>query len=148
MMHAIRRSALALTVVLAAGCADDPSDVTASDLYGLWGSVSMVYTSQADPTFSVDVVGTEGVTYSLQLISGGTYEAHLSGPGLPATVETGTFLVQNQQLLLFPEDGPDRTLGIDFNQSLLTLREEDALWDFDDDGTSEPAELEMVLDRF
>lgn len=137
-----------LAAAVATGCSDDPSDVTAGELTGLWGAVSMVYTSQADPSLEVDLVGTEGATFSIQLYSDGSYQSQLSGPGVPTEVETGEFAVQNQQLLLSPSGGAQRTLDLSFNHALLTLTEPDTSWDFDDDGTAEAASLEMVLDRF
>ena len=137
----------ALVLATAAGC-EDPTMVTAADLYGLWGAVAMVYTSQADGAVESDLLTSEGATYSIELVSDGTYSSQLTRPSFPVLSESGTFEVRSGRLVLSPSGGADRTLALEFNRSLLTAREADTEWDFDQDGTPEPAWLEIVLDRF
>lgn len=136
-----------LVLAAAAGC-EDPTTVTSADLYGLWGAVAMAYTSQADGAVKSDLLISEGATYSIELVSDGTYHSQLTRPSFPTLAESGTFEVRRGRLVLSPSDRAERTLAVEFNQSLLTAREADTEWDFDQDGTMEPASLEMVLDRF
>lgn len=147
-MRAVRGAVAVAAVAATAGCFDDPSGVTAEELIGLWGAVEMVFTSEADPGQSVDAVGTEGYTYSLQLISGGTYESQLSTPAGEVRADGGTYQVFGDRLTLSSSAGPERSFEVHFNRSLLRLREASSEWDFDGDGTPELATLEMVLDRF
>lgn len=138
----------AVTALTSAACADDPSDVTAGDLVGLWGAVSMVYTSQADSTVRADLVGSDGATYSIELFSSGSYESQLSGPSVPTETDTGTYELHDRRLLLAPDTGGQRSLDLQFNRSMLTVHEAQTAWDFDGDGAAEPARLDMVLYRF
>lgn len=140
--------AAVLTAMLAAGCGSDPSDVTADDLVGLWGAVSMEFTSHADASVSTDIVASAGATYSIQLFHDRGYTSQLSGPSVPTVVQSGEYAVTDRRLLLTPVNGAVRTLDLSFNQALLTLTEADAAWDFDGDGAAEGATLRMVLDRF
>lgn len=143
-----RWMAVAGLVLAAAAACEDPTTVTTADLYGLWGAVAMVYTSQADGAVQSDLLISEGATYSIELVSDGTYASQLTRPSLPTLSESGTFEVLSGRLVLSPSGGADRILALEFNQSLLTAREADTEWDFDQDGAMEPASLEMVLDRF
>lgn len=140
-------AAVAVVALGAAGCGDDPSDVSSRDLVGLWGAISMEYTGDADGE-RVDLVGTEGATYSLQLYSAGQYESQLSWPRHGITVEEGTYEVRGGRLILSAAGGGDRSLGIDFNGSLLTLTEPETEWVFQAGGEPVPATLVLVLDRF
>lgn len=147
MIRKLGMTAAGLLVLAAPGC-DDPATVRTADLYGLWGAVAMVYTSQANPAIESDLLRSEGATYSIELVSDGTYTSQLTRPSLPTSTESGSYEVRDGRLILSPIGGGDRTLSLEFNRSLLTAREADTAWDFDQDGTTEPASLEMVLDRF
>ncbi|HUG39727.1 MAG TPA: hypothetical protein VMM12_04545 [Longimicrobiales bacterium] len=140
-------AAAGLAALAATACSGDPSDVTAEELVGLWGVISLVYTSQADPSVRADLVAA-GAIYSLRLVSGGTYESRLSGPSVAMDVESGEYDVRGRMLLLTPAGRAQRSLTLRFNESLLTLHEADTAWDFDGDGSAEAAALDMVLDRF
>ena len=142
-----RWTAVAGLLVLSTSGCDDPTRVTAADLHGLWGAVAMVYTSAANPAVASDLLE-EGATYSIELVSDGTYGSQLSRPSVPAISESGTYDVRGGRLILSPTGGGERTLSLEFNRSLLTAREASTEWDFDGDGVPEPASLEMVLDRF
>lgn len=146
-MHRPLMAALAMLGLGAAGCGGDPSDVSARDLVGLWGAVSMEYASHGGGE-RVDLVATEGATYSLQLYSSGEYEGRLSRPGHGLTVEEGTYEVRGGRLILSAAGAGDRSLAIDFNGSLLTLTDPETEWDFEGAGSTVPASLVLVLDRF
>ncbi|HUE77416.1 MAG TPA: hypothetical protein VMM83_05695 [Longimicrobiales bacterium] len=133
---------------LLTGCSDDPSQLTASELWGLWAAVEMVYTSQADASVEADLVGEQGATYTIELQSDGTFASLLSLLGTGSAEESGSYEVSGGRLILDPAGGPRRTLELDFNRSLLTAYEADASWDFNGDGTGEAATLHLLLDRF
>lgn len=137
----------AMAGLILTGCSDDPSDLKASELWGLWAAVEMVYTSQADPSVEADLVGEEGATYSIELRSDGTFASLLSGWMQGSVEESGSYDVRGGRLILDNTDGERRTLELDFNQSLLLVHEADASWDFDGDGAREAATLHMLLDR-
>lgn len=138
---------LPMTTLLVTGCSDDPSEPKASDLWGLWAAVEMVYTSQADASVEADLVGAEGATYTIELRSDGTFASLLSLLSHGSVEESGSYEVRGGRLILDPASSERRTLELDFNRSLLTAREADTSWDFDADGTAEPATLHLLLDR-
>ena len=61
----------ALALILMSACTE-ATGVEPNDLAGTWTSTSIVFTSVADPTLSVDLA-TEGATMSLTWNADGTY---------------------------------------------------------------------------
>lgn len=138
----------ALTVVGLWGCSEDPAGPQAGDLFGFWGAVQHEHTSLADPDLTYDLIADGGGTYSLELLRDGTYRWTLNSPQ-GNTTGTGSFAVAAGKLTLTPESGGEPTVySATLGDIFLTLRNEDAAWDFDGDGAPEPAELIMLLDRF
>ena len=127
-----------------AGC-DDGTGTTAQELLGLWGGVEYEYTRDADPGTTVDIVNDLGGTYSITLISGGTYSWQLLVSGTNTT-GTGTFEVSGNRLTLTPTGGSPTTYTFTFDEIFLTLRNEEASYDFG--SGEEPASLRILLDRF
>lgn len=145
-MTAGRVGTLVLAAALSA-CSTDGTGPTAEELLGVWGAVEYVYSSQADTTAKVDLLTELGATYSLQLISGGSYETVLHLPEGTAR-ETGTFDVRGDRLTLTPDGGAPTSYRFTFDQVFLRLTDPDAVYDVDGDGTAEPATLRLRLDRF
>jgi len=70
----------ALALILMSACTEATGvGVEPNDLAGTWTSTSIVFTSVADPTLSVDLA-TEGTTMSLTLNTDGTYTVGLRLP--------------------------------------------------------------------
>ncbi len=143
----ITLATLLLAVAGPAGCSDDGSGPGAQELLGLWGAVEYEYTADADATVTEDLVDDLAATYSIELIAGGRYSERLAT--LQSTViSTGTFDVGEHRLTLHADDGGTTVYRLTFNEVFLTLHDDEVLYDFGGDGTEEPADLRILLDRF
>ena len=130
-----------------AGCGD-PSGPTADELIGVWNGLEYEFTSQADPSRSIDLVQEAGATYTIEFMTGGRYRWRLNTPTNGTRLGTGAYQVEGDRLQLDPADEAGLlTYRLQFNGIYLRLRREDAEYDFDGDGTLEPATFRLLLDR-
>lgn len=145
---------LALLVAAGGGCGDGgagPPDVPPelAPFVGIWDAISATLTNQANPDMSVDLVE-EGVVFTLEITSRSRYIATTAGPGQPPEVETGGVeVLSGPDLLVIDPDDPDLptdSLAFRFAGDTLTLETEDE-FDFNQDGTDEPAFLRLILVR-
>lgn len=113
----------------------------------LWGGVEFVYSSSSAAQPDVDLIGHLGGNFGIELISGGTFSSELSLPGQAPEITTGTFRVSGDRLTLSPNGLPEQEFRFTFDRIFLTLRDASAAYDFDGDGTAEPATLTILLDR-
>ena len=133
--------------LVAYGCGD-PAGPTEDELIGVWIALEYEYTSQADTTRSIDLVQEAGATYTIELITGGSYRWRLNTPTGGTLRGTGTYDVDGDRLRLTPADGGDVVVySLRFNGIYMRLSREDAEYDFDGDGTAEPADFRLLLDR-
>ena len=138
---------LAALPLAVAGCGD-PAGPTEDELIGVWIALEYEYTSQTDMSRSIDLVQEAGATYTIELITGGGYRWRLNTPSAGTLRGTGTYDVDGDQLRLTPADGGDvMVYRLRFNGIYLRLLREDAEYDFDGDGTAEPANFRLLLDR-
>jgi len=130
-----------------AACTDATggTGVEPDDLAGTWTATSIVFTSVADPTLSVDEVA-DGATMSLTLSASGTYSWTFVFPGEPTENETGTYMVSGSTLTIDPTGtkGPE-TMTISRNGDTMTLTLADE-YDFTLD-VFVPATLVITLTR-
>ena len=144
----ILTSALALIAMTA--CSDsDATSVEAVDLQGTWSAASMVVTSVADPSLTADLIAL-GTTVSVMFAADGTYTVTINDPGIPTETETGTYSVSGSTLTLVEtfegQVQPPEEITIILNGNSMTLTMDDH-WDFDDNGTDDPAIMVVGLTR-
>ena len=134
-------SALALILMTACG---DATGLEPADLQGTWTANSMVFTSTADPTVTVDLI-VEGATLSLALAADGMFLWTFTELGAAAETSTGAYSVVGSTLTL-AETGSLKRFAItrDGNNMTLTANDE---YDFDEDGLDEAAMLRITLTR-
>ncbi len=136
---------LALAPLVA--CSGDGTGPSDRDLVGVWGALRFEYTSAAQPPLSRDIVQDDGASYTIDFTLEGTYTTRLSEQS-GTTRDAGTFDIRGSTLVLVSNDGP----RVEYEQSLengfMTLRRQDAAFDFDSDGTPEPASLFIRLQHF
>ena len=136
----------ALAAAFAAGCSDStaPADVTAADLVGTWDATSVVFTPDAGGT-AVDVT-LLGFTFEITFNDAGGYTATTEIPGEDPDVEIGTYTVANSVITLTPVGEDPETLTIDsFSGSGMSVSDSNAEYDFDDNGTEEPANMTVTM---
>ncbi len=146
-MKLIRALAVgAIAAAFAVGCSDstDPGDVTGNDLAGTWDATSVVFTPDAGGT-AVDVVPL-GFGLEITFNAEGGYTATFTEPGEAPDLEIGTYTVVNGVLTLTPVGEDAETMTIDsFSGSTMVLSDSNAEFDFDDNGTEEPANMTATM---
>jgi hypothetical protein len=141
---------LALLLLLPLGCGDEGPDdeLTYAELAGTWSLFSLVFTSDANPatTFDFRAAGGSG---SLIFEADTTFLLILvPDPGSPTESVTGPVDLEGSTVVLTDEADPDLPLltgSVEGNR--LTLDTENAEYDFDGDGTEEPARVSTVFTR-
>jgi hypothetical protein len=136
------RTAVAIAAVAALACGDS---LAPEDIAGTYEATTMVFSSQADPNTTADVLAA-GYSFTIQFNADGTLETTFTIGGSTDT-DSGTYVI----------DGNDITLNIDGDPASGTIdRSGDTLtidlttgveFDFDDDGTDDPATLRLVVER-
>ncbi len=138
-------SALALIVMTA--CSDS-TGVETADLEGTWEAQSMVVSSVADPTMTIDLIAL-GSAVSVMFAADGTYIVTFTGEGENGN-DVGTYSVSGNTLTLVetfegqvqePEE-----IGIVLNGNNLTLTISET-WYFGESEVEEAAVLVVGLTR-
>lgn len=146
---------LFLTLLLFLGACGDssPSDVATPDaavepFVGDWDAAEFVVTSIADASTTFDLIAATGV-FSLNVQPSGAYTATLFIPDemTQAAVENGTLSVIGDAVRLNPNQGAGATSAYEFNGPDLLILDGPTEFDFNFDGTSDPATLRVVLER-
>jgi hypothetical protein len=128
------------------GCQGDPTepDFNPDFMVGDWLAESLVMTSVANPEVVADLT-TLGAKFTLSVQPSGRYTAILEGFGLSSS-ESGKLTVDGAFVVLMPEapPGPEsQALWERVGDTVILEGESD--FDFNLDGTTEPAMLRQVL---
>ena len=138
-----------LAVALAAaslGCGKDKAPPSES-FAGTWNATRVEFVSTADPATRVDIVA-QGSKVTVVLDARGTYTTTTRAPGLPDDVSTGTWSASSDVITMQETGVPwSQQFSYALAGNTLTLTGADAEFDFDDDGTGEPAKLNVTLTR-
>lgn len=140
------RMVLLLAMSFVAGCGDDSTgpDDSLSSFVGDWEATSLVLTSVADPSMSPDLIAIGG-TFTLNVQPSGLYTAIFLYAGQNGT-ELGTISVAGNTITFHVTAPAPATYSstFAFNGNTLVL-DGDSSFDFDLDGTAEPAIAHFVL---
>ncbi len=146
-MRVIRLGLSAVAVAGAVACGDS-TGVTVSDITGTWNASSVVFTNLANPSQKSDLIADADGTLTITFSANGDFSITLTVPPDQPETDVGTVEVRGDTLTLAESGQGSPT---DFIASLsgntLTLTTDDEEFDFDDDGTDEPASLRVVLQR-
>ena len=128
-------------LVLATGCGD-ATGLTVEDLVGTWQAQSYTFVDDATGQLSEDLVALQGAAFTLVVTADGQATT-VFNDGVGGTSSDSGQL---------SSDGSTLTLGGDtFSASrsgnTLTLVDTNAEYDFDGDGSDEPADLTIQLQR-
>jgi hypothetical protein len=141
---------LVLSVLLVASCGDD-DDTTGpvnNSLVGTWDATAIQLTSVANPGAVVELIS-GGANGRLVLQADGGFGLSVGIPGEPTEFGNGDWGVTDVLTLEFG-DGDIQGIwqfDIDLNGNTLQLTGADTEWDFDEDGTDDPAKLNLSLVR-
>ena len=136
-------STLALVLMTACG---DATGVEPDDLAGTWTATSMVFTSTADPTLSVDIVA-EGAALTIVLVADATYTFTFTFPGEETENEAGAYTASGTDLTFSPTGtGSPESFTLSRDGDTMTLTDSDELFDFTLD-VEEAATLVITLTR-
>ncbi len=137
---------VSLVVIGAFGCGSDPTepDLNPDFMVGDWLADSLVMTSGANPEVMADLTAL-GAVFTLSVQPSGRYTAILEGFGQSSS-EFGRLTVDGPEVVLMPESppGPDSRAVWERVGDTVIL-EGDSDFDFNLDGTTEPATLRQVL---
>ena len=131
---------LATGLLSACGGDDNPVGVTTfDDLVGTWNAIEDVFTNNANPSQKVDAVAL-GQQTVLTFSSDGRFEMTLSAAGVSITFK-GPARIAGNKLFLTLEDFFDLEIELEFTLegNRLTTTDRNVEFDFDADGSTEPA---------
>ncbi len=139
----------ALALIVMAACTDTSVGVEPNDLAGSWTSTSLVLTSVASPSMTMDLVAEEGALVTLVLGADGAYTFTFTSTVEPTENETGTYTVLGNTMTVTPVT----PAGLEVEEitivrvgDTLTLTLDDEVV-FTDGGNAEAAVLVIVLTR-
>jgi hypothetical protein len=145
-MFSLRVLAIAVLGAAALGCGDD-EEPSLESISGIWDIAKFEYVNVANSSERVDLVAL-GLTGTVNLNDNGQYVATTEEPGFPPETVTGTWSYSADTFTL-QETGSsgDATFDLNVGNDVLTLTGANADFDFDDDGTTEPAKWNITLER-
>lgn len=132
------------SVLLMAGlvACGGPTEITVENLEGTWDATAYVYTNQANTSERVDIVIVHGATLTLTVQADGTTTSTFNDGQGGSSSNSGQFSAGNGTLTL---------AGVSYQATLsgsqLTLSYDGAEYDFDADGSKDPATVSITLRR-
>lgn len=141
-MRTASRLAVALVGLALLACDDDSSG---SPLYGTWDVTKSEYVGLGEPPESVDLIA-EGGSGTVAFNADASYDATNIPPGGASERSSGTWSFTETSLTL-RESGSSVTRVFDrvMEGDTMVLSGADAEFDFDGDGTPEPATWNVTL---
>jgi uncharacterized lipoprotein NlpE involved in copper resistance len=119
---------------------------TAQTLTGSWRATKAEFVSAANSSLRVDIIS-QGSTLSL-VLQASTFTLTIVDPGTQGQVTTGTWSSTRDTLSLTPSGMPfSWTFDMSLNGNTLTLTGGSVEFDFNADGRSEQAKLNLALTR-
>lgn len=112
-------------------------------LVGTWVGTAFEFVSQADTSVKADL-SSYGVAYSIVINADSTYSSTTAFLG-QTMIETGTLLVTDTEITLYPVNDQSRTGTYTQTATEISIVITDEGFDFDQDGTDDPAFLYIDL---
>lgn len=136
----IARVLAAGAMALAVAACSDSTGITVEDLVGTWEATEIVFTSTADPSESVDAIDLEA-SLTVTINSAGTVTTVFDNGQGGTDTDSGTLSVDGSTLTI----GSD-TFEAERSGDVLTLTGA-VDFDFDEDGSDDPATVVVRLER-
>ena len=135
--------------MLSVACSDSGTDAgkELAPLLGTWRAQALAISNKANPSQSFDMIQ-EGGEFTLSILASGQYIATLRVFEQPA-VEMGRITVSGSSFTITPtsHDGPSTSGTWRFQGDVLVL-DGDTEFDFNQDGTRQPASAHFELYRY
>ncbi len=153
-VHGRRKAVLGAVVVtlllVACGDSSDPvaPDPAVAPFVGDWNATALVITSVANPDIHPDLIAL-GATFTINVQPSGQYTAILIYAGQPST-QIGQVTVSGSSITLHPQvpaGEPDATSAYSFPDANHLVLDGETEFDFNLDGTNEPAVAHIELAR-
>lgn len=140
-MRAVRSVFVATAAALLGACGS-PTEITVENLEGTWDAIAYVYTNKANTSQTADIVALDGATMVVTVQANGTTTSTFNDGKGGSSSNSGTFEAEGQTLTL---------AGVAYQASLdgdyLSLMNDSGQYDFDANGSTEPATVNILLRR-
>jgi hypothetical protein len=137
----MRRGLVAAGIALLGACGG-PTEITVENLEGTWDATEYLFTNSANSSQTADIVALFGATMTLVVQSDGTTTSTFNDGQGGTSSNSGTFNASGSSLTL---------AGVTYQATLdgdaLTLTSATAAYDFDDNGSDDPATVSITLER-
>lgn len=142
----MRKALLLLLFAAGLGCNRDPLEPPKPEnVTRAWQVTRCKYVSTADPAVSVDLVQ-EGWAVLLIINDNNRFFYVTTPPGDTAGTITGAWRIEGQQLILAPDGVPyEWSFTARVHETTMRLGGAGAEWDFNDDGTPDPATWNLAM---
>lgn len=140
-MQRRRLITLGMSVLLATACGDS-TGVTVEDLVGSWEAALYRYTDNATATQQVDLIATQGASFTMTVAASGTVSTLFDDGQGGTSSDSGTLSADGTTLTIAGDAYEAQRSG-----DVLTLTDATSAYDFDDNGSDEPATLVIRLER-
>ncbi len=125
----------------------DPTSVEPGAIAGTWNSLTYGFVNAADPTETVELVS-QGASLTVTFTSDGDFTWDFRDVDGQVEARSGTFSVDlDLSILTLSESGQEDPFLAVRKDDSMSLRTGNREFDFDEDGTGEPAELRIFLTR-
>ncbi len=136
------------SIALLTACGDDSTDPNDSNNFdafvGTWNCTEYKYISNANASLVYDFLVETGATITFRIESNGNYTASITLPGFPPQTFSGNLNSDENGDIELDSD-PD--IQVTINNNTLTIVDPNESWDFDNDGTNEPATARQVYTK-
>jgi hypothetical protein len=136
-----RLMAIGVSCLLAAACGDS-TGVEVEDLVGTWNATAYRYTNTANTAEQVDLIITQGASFTMTVSAGGTVSTTFDDGVGGTSSNSGTLSADGTTLTVAGDAFEAERSG-----DALTLTDATNEYDFDDDGSDDPATLVIQLTR-
>jgi hypothetical protein len=129
-------------------CVDSNTEtgIIQEELLGKWNAVTFEYVNRRDSAQVVSFFDIfQDFSFSLTINADGSYTAVTWVQGKVSQTDRGRLTVSGNHMTLDPENQSAFTLEYSLTENTLFLISTDEKYDFDHDGTGDPAFLRMVF---
>ena len=132
---------ISATVACVAACGG-ATEITIENLEGTWDATAYVYTNKANTSQQVNIVTVHSATLTLVVLADGTTTSTFNDGQGGTSSNSGQFTAAGTTLTL-----AGTTYEAELDGGNLTLTTENAEYDFDNNGSKDPATATITLDR-